>query len=141
MTTETPKVTPKISLSAGIGGHEESDSSLRELLSDAMSACGKDRDQIASELSQKVGRTEKPLTASILNDYTARTKTAARFPAAYVRAFCEVTGSDALQMSLMSQRQKDLIKIGERELASQRNRSAKDSIMRRLLIDEDQERG
>jgi hypothetical protein len=97
-----------------------------------MAACPKKRQQIAAELSRKIGR---DITASMLNDYTATTKTAARFPAAYVRAFCEVTGNDSLQRSLLGPRLLALIEIGEHELASQRNRTAKDFVMRRLLED------
>ncbi len=118
-------------------GREGSDLALRRLLSEVMGACGKDRETIAAELSRKTGR---PITASILNDYTATTKTAARFPAAYVRGLCEVTGNDSLQRFVLEPRLLALIEIGERELAAQRNRSAKDSIVRQLLTDEDQKR-
>ena len=112
---------------------EESDLNLRRLLSDVMGTCGKDRSRIAAELSQEIGR---PLTVSILNDYTATTKAGARFPAAYVRHFCEVTGNDSLQRFLLGPRLLALIEIGERELAAHRNRSSKDSLTRRLLAEE-----
>jgi len=113
-----------------------SDLALRRLLSDVMGACPKDRQRIAAELSQSIGR---PITLSILNDYTATTKTAARFPAAYVRAFCEVTGDDSLQRFILGPRLLALIEIGERELASHRGRSAKDALIRGLLAAEDRD--
>ena len=74
-------------------GSQESDLAIRRLLSDVMATSKKTRKQISEELSQRTGRA---ITVSMLNDYTATTKTAARFPAAYVRAFCEVTGNDSL---------------------------------------------
>lgn len=114
---------------------QHSDLALRRLLSDVMGVCAMDRRLIAAELSQRVDR---PITLSILNDYTATTKTAARFPAAYVRAFCEVTGNDSLQRFLLGHRLMALIEIGEKELAFHRNRSSKDALMRRILAEEDQ---
>lgn len=115
---------------------EESDLAIRALLSDVMARCGKDRKQIASELSQRTGRT---ITVSILNDYTRTTKIGARFPAAYVGIFCQITNSDALQCLLLGPTLLALIEIGEKELANQRNRSAKEALMRRLLSAGDQE--
>jgi hypothetical protein len=112
----------------------ESDLKIRQLLSDIMAACSKDRQQIAIGLSRRTGRA---ITVSMLNDYTATTKTAARFPASYVQDFCEVTNDDRLQRFLLGPRLLALIELGERELASQQNISAKDSITRRLLVGED----
>lgn len=100
-------------------GRAESDLALRELLSAVMEACSKreecpkDRKQIAAELSQRVGRIDRPITPSILFDYTGRTKTGARFPAAYVKAFCDVTGDDRLQRFILGQRFEDGIAISE----------------------------
>jgi hypothetical protein len=113
---------------------EESDLTLRALLSDVMASCGKDRKQIASELSQKIGRV---ITVSILNDYTRTTKIGARFPAAYVRGFCEVTGDDALQRFFLGSHLRAVVELGERELTSQRNRAAKDDLVRKLLAGKD----
>src|ERR1035438_1559628 len=100
MSEEMTSSAPKVRAAAGSGSGED-DFHLRRLLSDGMAACPKKRQQIAAELSRKIGR---DITASMLNDYTATTKTAARFPAAYVRAFCEVTGNDSLQRSLLGPR-------------------------------------
>jgi hypothetical protein len=97
-----------------------------------MSGCPKSREKIAEELTLRVRRAN-PITVSMLNDWTKTTKTAARFPAAYVRDFCEVTGSDKLQRAILGSRLSDLIEIGERELDSQKTRSAKDTVLKRLL--------
>ena len=69
---------------------QESDLGFRQLLSKVIAGSTKSREQIASELSQRVGRL---VTVPNLNDYTRTTKTSARFPAAYVKAFCEVVGT------------------------------------------------
>lgn len=86
-------------------------------------------------VSQRVGRIERPITLSSLNDYTGRTKAGARFPAAYVAAFCEVVGDDSLQRLILGQRLRDLIDIGETELASVRSRRKKDARLARLLAE------
>ncbi len=74
----------------------------------------------------KVGRN---ITASMLNDYTANTKNTARFPAAYVRGFCEVTGDDSLQRLLLGDRLRDLAEIGELEVSARKNRSVKEALV------------
>jgi len=88
------------------------------------------RSQIAEELSRRTGRN---ITVSILNDYTATTKMTARFPASYVRDFCEITGDDSLQRYLLGARLLDLISVGENELNSQLSRVAKETVLRRLV--------
>ncbi len=102
---------------------------LRQLLSRIMADCGKDRPQIARELSQRVDRN---VTVDTLNDYTRTTKTASRFPAAYIKAFCEVTGDDSLQRFFLGRKLLKLIEIGELEISSQKNRAAKESALRDL---------
>jgi hypothetical protein len=136
MRSVKPTVTPKMSSVVGIRTGEL-DLAIRRLLSEVMSACAKDRQQVAEELSRNTGRS---ISVSILNDYTATTKTAARFPAAYVRGFCEITGDDSLQRFLLGPRLLALIEIGEREIEAQQNKSAKDSLMQRLLAGEGKEK-
>jgi hypothetical protein len=63
-----------------------------------MAECGLSREEIAKRLSLKLGRL---ISTSILNDFTATTKAGARFPAAYVSAFCEVTGDNRLRLFLL----------------------------------------
>jgi hypothetical protein len=94
-----------------------------------MAKCGKRRPQIATELSVRVGRS---VTVSILNDWTKTTKTSARFPAAYVRVFCEIIGNDELQRVLLSPRLLDMIEVAECELKLEENRTAKDNALGRL---------
>jgi hypothetical protein len=54
---------------------------------------GKDRVQIAQELSTHLGRN---VTERMLDDFVAPSKGGSRFPAAWVAAFCEVTGDNTL---------------------------------------------
>jgi hypothetical protein len=112
--------------------NQESDLALRLLLSSVMSGCSKDRQQIATELSQKTGRA---ITVSILNDYTATTKASARFPAAYVREFCEVTGNDELLRFLFTSDIRDLVRLGECEREMGRQQRAKAGLVKGLLAD------
>ena len=120
-----------------VSDDQRADYLLRMLLSEVMSRCTKDlkkdRRQIAIELSAKVGRT---ITVSTLNCYTCATKNTARFPAAYVRGFCEVTGDDSLQRFLLGDRLRDLVEIGELEIAARKNRSTKETLVGRHAVKE-----
>lgn len=115
----------------------ESDLLLRQLLSKCIDSSGKGRAQIARELSEVVGR---EFNVSQINDYTATTKTAARFPAAYIPAFCEVTGSDALLRFLFTPKIRSLVELGECELEAQRQLRAKGGMVKDLLT-ESKDRG
>lgn len=117
--------TPKIKDFTGT-----TDLAFRRLLSDVLSGCKKSREEIASELSIRVGR---PITVSILNDYTATTKTAARFPAAYIADICEVTKNDELRLFGLDQRHRDLIAIGEAEVSLTQTIAAKRAVAARLI--------
>lgn len=73
------------------------DSDLRQLLGEAIKQSGKKRPQIAEEMTALTGAR---ITEHMLNDFTSKSKCAARFPAAFVKAFCHVVGSPSLQISL-----------------------------------------
>lgn len=87
------------------------DSALRQLLSDAIKQSGKKRLQIAEEMTALVG---VRITEHMLNDFTSKSKSAARFPAAFVKAFCRVVGSASLQISLADEEALRLMKLGQR---------------------------
>jgi hypothetical protein len=76
----------------------------------------------------------------MLDDFAAPSKDGARFPAAWVVAFCEVTGDDSLQRFLLGPRLSRLIEIGELEISSRRNRAAKESALRDLSGKDDGDR-
>jgi hypothetical protein len=97
------------------------DWALRQLLSEAIKRSGKKRPQIAEEMTALLG---VRVTEHMLNDFTSKSKCAARFPAAFVKAFCYVVGSSSLQIALADDDDLRLMKLGIRvgecrELVSQ----------------------
>lgn len=111
----------------------QSDVAFRRLLSDVMTRCPKNRQQIADELSV---RSEKTVSLSILNDYMATTKSGARFPAIYLRDFCDITGDDSAQLFLLSPRLLALIELGESVLTGEKGRREREKLLRNLLDSE-----
>ncbi|MGD1106941.1 MAG: hypothetical protein ABR865_07835 [Terracidiphilus sp.] len=99
---------------------EVSDLEVRALLKGVMANCPKSREQIAEELTVRLRR-KTPITKDMLDDQVgcSEGKARAKFPAAWVAAFCEITGNDELQRLLLSPRQNALLALGECELAAQ----------------------
>ena len=87
------------------------DSALRQLLAEAIKKSGKKRPEIAAGMSPLVG---VRVSSSMLNDFTSQKKTAARFPAAFVKAFCVVVGSSSIQTLLYDEQTVALMALGER---------------------------
>jgi hypothetical protein len=92
------------------------DTVLRQLLSEAVRHSSKSRMQIASEMTQLIGR---PITINMLNAYTSLAKEPVRFPAAFINAFCQVVDDDRVQRYLLSPRLRALLELGERKLAAE----------------------
>lgn len=104
------------------------DAAIRALLSEVMRSSKKSRAQIAQEMSALLGRS---VTVYMLNDFTASCKgqrvaedsqldtrkSPVRFPAAWIHAFCEVTGDDRMQRLILSPRLRSLLQLGERQLS------------------------
>lgn len=81
-----------------------------------MKRSGKGRTQIAREMSQILGcPVDRPIAKNMLDDCVRSRKTGrmVRFPAAWIPAISQVTGSDSLQRSLLSERLLDLLAVGE----------------------------
>ena len=93
------------------GTAQPPDSALRQLLTDAIKRSGKKRLQIAQEMSPLVG---VQVSTYMLNDFTSQKKAAARFPAAFVKAFCVVVGSSSIQTLLYDEQTVALMALGER---------------------------
>ncbi len=93
------------------------DAALRQLLSDAIKRSGKSRPQIAEEMARVLS---VRVTEAMLNDFTSPRKSAARFPAAFVRAFCEAVGSNRLQRLLLDEQSLQLIEVGEHVVGCRR---------------------
>ena len=94
---------------------DDQDLAIRKAATEMIRRCGKSRRQIAEEMSALVGP-EIEITEHMLNSYTAESKRGARFPAAFVPAFCEVTGDDELQRLMLGPRLKKLLEIAERDV-------------------------
>ena len=106
-------------------GSLDLDHALRVLLAETIKTCPKKRQQVAEELSALVGRS---ISEAMLNSYTADSKEAHRFPAAWIPAFCVVTGDSRLieiiasrcGMTLVSERGLRLIEFAEAILEKER---------------------
>jgi len=87
---------------------------VRRLLRRSMKESSSDRAVIAQRMTELLGR---PITLSMLADFTRnarlKKKRQVRFPAAWIPAFCTVTGDDELQRHLLSDRLRSLLAIGE----------------------------
>jgi hypothetical protein len=90
------------------------DSALRQLLADEIRRSGLKRPEIAARMSAIVG---VPVSEHMLNDFSSKRKCAARFPAAFVKAFCAVIGSRALHRLLEDEETLGLIQVGEHAVA------------------------
>ncbi len=86
------------------------DAELRRLLSEAIKRSGKKRLQIAEEMSADLPGFR--VTEPMLNDFTSLRKSAARFPASFVKAFCKAVGCTALQTWLLDDESLRLIQVG-----------------------------
>jgi len=94
-----------------IGKQEAPDSALRRLLTASIKRSRKTHAEIAAEMTLHTGQR---ISKRMVDDWTAESKKPARFPAAFIVAFCEVTGDDRLQRFLMSPRHRELLELGER---------------------------
>jgi hypothetical protein len=94
-----------------IGTPEDPDTALRQLLKRMVARCPKSRAEIAKEMKAGTGR---EISEWMLDDWICPSKKPARFPAAFIQAFCEVVGDDALQSHVMSNRLRELVELGER---------------------------
>jgi hypothetical protein len=91
----------------------EMDAAVRAVVSHAIATQPHSRQQLAEHISRLAG---VRVTAGMLNDFTAASKRLARFPAAWVPAFCQAAGDDSLQRLMLSQRLLAAVTLGERVL-------------------------
>lgn len=88
----------------------------RRLLAEVMTRSGKNRANIAREMSQALGLpADRTIPKNMLDDCVRSRKKGrmVRFPAAWIPALCQATGSDQLQRHLLSDRLLKLVAIGE----------------------------
>ena len=114
------------------GNSGQADIAVRRQISDAIRRSNKSRAEIAEEMSRRL---ECRITASMLNDYTAETKGAARFPAAWIAAFCAATNDDGLQRLVMGARLRKLVSLGEREVLALRDERERHRLIQELVME------
>ncbi|MBZ5531821.1 MAG: hypothetical protein LAO20_10345 [Acidobacteriia bacterium] len=88
----------------------DQDTALRLLVTEIIKRCPKKREQIAEELSSRLGQ---HITVHILNSYTSAVNRSSRFPAAWLEAFSEIVGDDRLEKYVISKRNRDVLEFGE----------------------------
>lgn len=108
----------------------QADAKFRQALATAIRNSNKDRDQIAMELSSKVG---VRVSRRMLNEYSATSQAPYRFPAIWLAALCEILGDDSLLRTVLSPRLNSLLELGEREFEVHRNSRAKQRAIESLL--------
>ena len=81
----------------------DQDDLIRQLISRVLHSIRnqKSREQVASEMRARLGG--RRVTVAMLNDFT-RSTTGSRFPARWIQAFCDVTGSEALLLLVAGER-------------------------------------
>jgi len=97
------------------------DSMVRGIITDAIKRCGKSREQIADEMSDALAL---PVTARMIASFTAESKELHRWPGAWDRAFCQVTGDERLMvfriersgLHVINDSEKDLLELGRQFL-------------------------
>jgi hypothetical protein len=91
------------------------DSELRSLLSFLIRQSPMSRDQIADEMSKSLGHPGL-ISRRMLDDWTSEYHKSARFPAFFIKAFCDATGNDRLQRWAAGPRLHKLVEFAERHL-------------------------
>lgn len=89
---------------------QNGDSALRQLITEIIRHCPKKREQIAEELSLRVGQR---ITVHMLNAFTSDSNKWSRFPAVWLEAFSEIVGDDRLERYVISKRNRDVLEFGE----------------------------
>ena len=89
---------------------------VRDLLTKAMKRSGKNANEVAKEMSERLGG--RPITGSMIYELTRNggqdQPREVRLPVIWVAAFCEITGDDRLQRWLAGPRLGVFIEFGER---------------------------
>jgi hypothetical protein len=87
------------------------EAALRKLLKGLIRQSRKSRANIADEMSLRVERTISKRMVDWISP-----KQRARFPAAFIEAFCEVIGDDTLQRHVMGARLRGIVELREQQL-------------------------
>lgn len=118
-------------------GSLNDDSLVRGLISDAIKRSGKSREQIADEMQDALA---VAVTARMIASFTAESKELHRWPGAWDRAFCAVTGDFRLLRCrvelagyiVITQTESELLNLG-REYLRQKRASENVALIERRL--------
>ena len=89
---------------------DDLDTLLRKSLKCAMLTRDMNEEQLAAELTKRLGRT---VNAALVNAWKANTKHRWHLPANLVPVICEILGDDTIQRLLLSQKLRQSLEIGE----------------------------
>jgi len=98
------------------------DNDLRELLSFLIKQSPMSREQIADEMSKSLGQPGS-ISWRMLNDWTSECHKSARFPAFFIKSFCDAIGNDRLQRWAAGSRLRKLAEFAERHLELEERRA------------------
>jgi len=73
------------------------------------------------------------VTESMLDDYTAESKKAVRFPLLFSSALCEILDDDSIGLFGLRPRIRSLIEFAERELRGYRDQKERQELRERLM--------
>ncbi len=128
---------------AEVPGAGDDDAMVRAVLGDAIKRCDKKRAQITEELSAAVGR---QVSEAMLNAFTAESKEGHRWPLAWTRAFCHVTGdwrllralAERAGCQLITAKQTKLLRLAEELIAREKSDGALRRLMEQVMHEEGQ---
>jgi hypothetical protein len=108
---------PKIQERIGLQDNE-----LREVLSFLIKQSRMSREQIADEMNESLGKPDF-ISRRMLDDWTSECHKSARFPAFFIKTFCDAIGNDRLQRWAAGPRLHKLIELAERQLELEERRA------------------
>jgi hypothetical protein len=92
---------------------DELDALLRKSLKCAMLSRGINEEELAAELTKRLGRTDNPVTPGLVNAWKAETKHRWHLPANLVPIICEILGDDTIQRLLLSEKLRQSLELGK----------------------------
>ena len=124
-------------------GAGDDDAMVRAILTDTIKHCPKKRLQIAEELGAAVNR---QITEAMLNSFTAESKENHRWPLAWTRAFCQVTGdwrllralTERAGYQLITTKQVRLLRLAEQLVARESSDRGLRLLLEQMLYEEGQ---
>lgn len=110
---------------------------VRNAITSAIKLCGKSRQQIAEEMSILLNL---PVTERMITSFTSESKELHRWPGAWDRAFCAVTGNDRLLIcrielagyKVISGVEVQVLEVGRQYLTRKRSEAELADLERRL---------